>query len=142
MKTLLITLLLLISTTACAIDSCYTGSWYDPARDGEGIVVEILGSTTVGYFNTFTSNGEQQWFTMSGTGGTLIMYSTELVSSTPFISQTEAVGTAEITPLTDDTLSYEFDQEFMYVHGNLHPCNGNCAGSYTYQRLTQPIPCP
>ena len=142
MKTLLITLLLLISSSAFALDSCYTGSWYDPARDGEGISIEVLGATTAGYFYTFNSNGKQQWFTLIG-DSVLTMYSTQLVSGNPFTSQTEAVGMAEITPLTNDTLSYEFDQEFRYKNGVLKPCNGNtCEGSYTYIRLTQPVPCP
>ena len=139
MKTLLVTLLLLISTSAMALDSCYTGSWYDPARDGEGISIEVLDVTTVAYFYTFDSQDKQQWFTLIG-DGVMTMYSTELVGD--FISQTDAVGTAEIIPLTNDTLSYEFNQEFRYKNGNLIPCNGDtCAGSYTYQRLTQPVPC-
>ena len=49
-----------------ALDACYTGSWYDTQRDGEGINIEVLEELTVAYFYTFDKNDNQAWFTLLG----------------------------------------------------------------------------
>jgi len=68
-------------TPADADDSCdggssfsitpgITGSWYDPARDGEGYNIEIIGSSLepqmLAYFYTYDDTGNQMW--LVGTG--------------------------------------------------------------------------
>ena len=49
---------------------CITGSWYDPARDGEGYNIEITGSSldpqVLAYFYTYDENGDQMWLVGSG----------------------------------------------------------------------------
>ena len=47
-----------------------TGSWYDPARDGEGYNIEIVGSSLdpqlLAYFYTYDDAGNQMWLVGSG----------------------------------------------------------------------------
>ncbi|RFF26921.1 MULTISPECIES: hypothetical protein [unclassified Wenzhouxiangella] len=44
------------------INPAISGSWFDPDRSGEGIVVHTLDNGTVlNYFFTFDENGKQQW---------------------------------------------------------------------------------
>jgi len=47
-----------------------TGSWFDPARDGEGYNVEIIGSPLepqlLAYFYTYDDAGDQMWLTGYG----------------------------------------------------------------------------
>lgn len=59
-------LLLLLSfsvTSARAVDVAASGSWYDPARSGEGLVVEVdaQGVGVVAWF-TYDGLGAQRWF--------------------------------------------------------------------------------
>jgi sugar lactone lactonase YvrE len=51
-------------THAVAIDSTFTGAWYDPAQSGHGIFVEVLpGNNLLAYWFTFDPAGDQQaWF--------------------------------------------------------------------------------
>jgi hypothetical protein len=48
---------------AATIGSGYSGMWYDPARNGEGLQLEILDSNraTV-YWFTYDDQGDQRWF--------------------------------------------------------------------------------
>lgn len=52
------------------ITPCITGSWYDPARDGEGYNIEITGSSldpqVLVYFYTYDDAGNQMWLVGSG----------------------------------------------------------------------------
>ncbi len=44
-----------------------SGSWYDPARDGEGFVLEILpDGTQVAYWFTYDIDGNQAWMVAAG----------------------------------------------------------------------------
>jgi hypothetical protein len=49
---------------------CITGSWYLPARDGEGYNIEIIGSELdpdlLAYFYTYDDAGNQMWLTGVG----------------------------------------------------------------------------
>lgn len=49
--------------SAATIGSGYSGMWYDPARSGEGLQLEILDANraTV-YWFTYDNNGAQRWF--------------------------------------------------------------------------------
>ncbi len=49
-------------------DSGYSGSWFDPAHNGEGIILEVLkdGTVVVQWF-TYDKNGGQMWIQGSGT---------------------------------------------------------------------------
>ena len=125
-----------------AIDACYTGSWYDTKRDGEGINIEVLEDLTVAYFYTFDKGGNQVWYTLIG-DKILTMHQTVIVEDPDeFITKTVLVGEAEIEVLTNDEIFYQFNIVWGYVDGKLKRCTGDrCEGKYLYRRITQPIPC-
>ena len=54
------------AAAAPVIDARYSGNWYDPARNGEGVALEILDTqTALMYFFTYPTagrtNAEQAW---------------------------------------------------------------------------------
>jgi hypothetical protein len=57
-------------TTSYPIAPCITGSWYLPARDGEGYNIEIIGNELdpqlLAYFYTYDEDGNQMWLVGSG----------------------------------------------------------------------------
>jgi len=51
------------------LDSRFNGSWYDPGTNGQGFSLQILeerNNKPVGYWYTYTGNGDKRWFTISG----------------------------------------------------------------------------
>ena len=58
------------TVTTTAIDDRFSGQWFDPARNGEGIALEILpGNKALLYFFTYPpagAPGQQTWFTAVG----------------------------------------------------------------------------
>lgn len=57
-------------TTSYPIAPCISGSWYLEARDGEGYVIEIIGSSLelemLAYFYTYDDAGNQMWLIGQG----------------------------------------------------------------------------
>ena len=50
------------------LDGSYSGSWFDPAHEGEGWLIEILpGGSAVVYWFSYDTNGNQAWFVGVGT---------------------------------------------------------------------------
>ncbi|MCP4044914.1 MAG: hypothetical protein GY732_02855, partial [Gammaproteobacteria bacterium] len=46
-----------------AIDERMSGSWYDPAHNGEGFLLEVLeDEQAIVYWFTYDENGNQRWF--------------------------------------------------------------------------------
>ncbi len=141
MKQFTATLLLLLTAPAMALDACMTGSWYAPDRNGEGIVLEILENTTVGYFYTYGSQG-RAWYVMVG-DEFLTVYGTALLSRNPFSVLEVDVGSAIITSIDDNTLRFKYSLTLDVDKNAAIPwcLNAFCDGDYVYQRLTQPIKC-
>ncbi|MEP6939995.1 MAG: PQQ-dependent sugar dehydrogenase [Rudaea sp.] len=51
-----------------AITAAFTGSWYDPAQSGHGVMFEVLSDTSaVAVWYTFAPSGGQAWFGGAGT---------------------------------------------------------------------------
>lgn len=48
------------------IQSGHSGSWYDPSRDGEGFLLEVVGEVVVAYWFTYDAEGGQQWVVGAG----------------------------------------------------------------------------
>jgi len=143
MKAFLTILLFLFSTTAFALDACYTGSWFDPLRDGEGINIEANDQNVVAYFYTFDRNDRKAWFTLIG-DRVLAIFDTILIDDKylDFRTETVLVGSAIIEPLTNNDLYFQYQFDLEYKNGIKYECVGDiCTGNYLYRRLTQPIPC-
>jgi hypothetical protein len=147
MKKLLAILLLAFSLNAVALDPCYTGSWYDPERDGEGLVIEVLGDTTLAYFYTYSfHNSGQEWFLFQGDGAILDAFDTIKHSEDPFVAEVFDVGYAVIEPVNENEItflhSYVLDLEVLSEENPSPWClHEACTREYNYIRLTQPIDC-
>jgi len=147
MKTLLIVILLLISPSLHALDECMSGAWFDPERNGEGIVLEVLEEQTLGYFYTYGSQG-RAWYVMLGEEALpdvelLTIYGTQLVSNIPYKVREFEVGSAFITVIDNDSIQFKYDLVLDVDSGNAIPwcMAGFCEGDYEYKRLTRPVPC-
>ena len=137
MKLFMLTALLLLSTPLLALDKCMSGSWYDPGNSGEGITLQVLGDTTLGYFYTFGSAGKA-WYIMLGEDTSMTMIGT--VKSGGVITEAE-VGQAYITVIDNNNIIFEYDLS-LDVDDAFDWClSGFCQGTYAYKRITSPIPC-
>lgn len=65
-----------LTRLATTLPSDLNGSWYNPARDGEGLSIQQFGNTMVVYWYTYDNNGNQKWYTMIGNPDALTMYET------------------------------------------------------------------
>jgi hypothetical protein len=65
---------------AATISSGYSGMWYDPARSGEGLQLDVMDDdTAVVYWFTYDDSGKQRWFggvgqIVHGTDGDTIQF--------------------------------------------------------------------
>jgi len=145
MKTLLMTVLLMVSGSAFALDACLTGAFHDKERVGEGIQMEFLNDKiSAGFFYTFVDK-RPMWYVMSGEE-VITLYQVQIVEDDgiDFITKETAVGVASVEFITDNAVLWEFVilQEFDYDKGRFTLCKGDhCTGSYLYSRITQPIGC-
>jgi len=88
LKLVLLPLLLLAFSVANAqngpvVDARMTGSWYDPAQNGQGFLLEVLESDrAVVYWFTYDSSGKQRWFIGEGeVSGSVIVFNDLLAGS-------------------------------------------------------------
>jgi len=76
-----------IGTPPSVVGSGHSALWFDPERDGEGLVLEILSSErALLYWFTYDEQGEQRWLLSTGEietgdGGTRAVFSELLVTS-------------------------------------------------------------
>ena len=137
MKLFMLTALLLLSTPLLALDKCMSGSWYDPENSGEGITLQVLGDTTLGYFYTFGSAGKA-WYVMLGEDTSMTMIGT--VKTGEVITEAE-VGYAEITVIDNNNIIFDYNLNLDVDDGFDWCLSGFCSGNYAYKRITSPIPC-
>mgnify|MGYP001086580164 CR=1 FL=1 len=144
MKNLLFSILagLMFSTSAMAIDECFSGSWYDTSSDdGRGIDFQVLpNDRAAGYFYTWYGEERELFLIVSedSTGDSLSFSGYQsLYAGTGF------VGTATIDVIDNNHMIFSHD--WKYDHRNngntMHWCFTNCNATYEYTRLTKPIPC-
>jgi hypothetical protein len=56
-----------VALAGIPVQSGNSGSWFDPARDGEGFLLEVdQNNQLVAYWFTYDENGEQQWVVGAG----------------------------------------------------------------------------
>jgi hypothetical protein len=68
------------------IDGTLSGTWYDPAHDGEGWIVEVLNpETALVIWFSYTPGGDQAWFLGTGAvDGDRITLDMEISAGTSF----------------------------------------------------------
>jgi len=88
LQLVLLPMLLLAGDAASAqngfvIDSRMTGSWYDPAKNGQGFLLEVLGDDkALIYWFTYDESGRQRWFIgEGGVSGSAIVFNQLLAGS-------------------------------------------------------------
>jgi hypothetical protein len=117
-----------------------SGSFFDPARSGEGVFVEILeDGRAVVIFYTYTSDGRQFWFISSDTqinGNTVTANMVYPASTTGFGSQFNA-DEIDLQPWGTLSIVYQPGCNRVVVNFN-SVIAGFGADSLNYQRLTQP----
>ena len=137
MRYVLAGILLLLSGSVFALDSCITGSWFDPERDGEGINIEVLEDKTLVYFYTYR-NQKQVWFISVDN----VVYTTRKKTEDPFSVDVFEVGSASIVAHDNDSLTFRFKLDIDIDRNAAIPwCLTQCFGEYEYVRLTQPVAC-
>lgn len=119
-----------------------SGSFYDPVRAGEGIIVEWLDETrpapVLAVWYTFDLEGNQLW---------LISDEATVVGDTVTLSMAYPAGTTgfgsnfdpdevDLEPWGTVTLDYNSCNEINFSFESV--VDGFGSGAYTYQRLTQP----
>jgi hypothetical protein len=121
-----------------SIDATFTGSWYDPDQNGQGLFVEILPDHRVtAYWFTFDPAGMQQaWFAGAGiyTGNVATFASVAMPTGGRWIPDFEA---AKVVDKAWGTMTLTFDG---YDRGKVEfkSVLGYGTGSMNLQRLTQP----
>lgn len=65
------------------VDARMTGAWYDPAQEGQGFLLEVLGDNrAVAYWFGYDESGKQRWLTGEGeVSGSTIVFSNLLAGS-------------------------------------------------------------
>jgi hypothetical protein len=117
-----------------------SGAFYDPARSGEGVFVEVLdnGSAVV-IFYTYTPDGKQFWLISSDVqinGNTITANMIYPAATTGFGSQFNA---SEIDFQPWGTLTLEYQPGCSQVNmAYASTVSGFGSGTHPYQRLTQP----
>jgi len=131
----------LLPLTGNALDTCFTGSWYEPATDGEGINIEVTEDTVVGYFYTW-KNGSRDMYVLSGYNTQLGFATADAFASYLAMGEhtTEKVGTIALESGDENTLYFAWDWKTDWKTGDTCRVD-SCVGTRTLTRLTQPIGC-
>lgn len=146
-ETIIATLLLLASSSALAIDACYSGLWFDPTRNGEGISVDVVSEDqVVVLFYTYNNDLDKYWYIFQGETDALVAYDTLKTAEEPFNVVTAAIGSGELEVVDTNTLNFYYDfvltLDGATVDNPVPWClDENCSGAFEYTRLTSLIPC-
>jgi hypothetical protein len=124
-----------------ALQSCHTGSWYDPLNPGEGISLEVAqDGSVVAYFYTYDGIGRQTWYVFQGPdGASLTAY--DVLDREPV-----DVGNGSLTATSNDSIYFHYrfslDLDVLSPTRPIPWClNTLCEDEFAYTRLSQPVPC-
>ena len=115
------------------LDARFSGSWYDPATDGQGFQLEVLEEqgVLVSYWYTYTSSGDLKWYLLHGnlTGGAAEV--TIYEASGGIFLQATAVelnpwGTARFTAVDCNHLQVEIQSDEVSTTIPLTRLTGTC----------------
>ncbi|MEM6935412.1 MAG: serine hydrolase [Pseudomonadota bacterium] len=145
MKSVLVAALFLLATTGVmatsppaskVADTAASGSWFDRARDGEGFVVQFIDdASAVVYWFTYTSTGEQRWFTGLGSASGNVLQIDELLMPTGGVFGPGFDSSAIVREdMGELTLTFTSD-----VSGRADYVINGEAGSQNLERLTRPL---
>ena len=141
MKSLLASVLLLISGSALGLDECLSGSWYEPATSGQGVNLEVHPEAVVAYFYTYHTGKE--FYVLVGENvedadGVLQLRAFETVGESSFPKAELEVGYASFELLEDGTLLFQYDFQLdadRLPYAAIPWCIG-CNGTLVLEQLT------
>jgi CubicO group peptidase (beta-lactamase class C family) len=117
-----------------SLDGRFSGSWYNPATNGQGFAMEVLEQkgTLVAYWYTFTATGEQRWFVLqgqvvAGVGEVTIYESTGGVFLQNDPTSLEVWGTGRFSAVDCKHVSFEFESDEISTTIPLTRITGDCA---------------
>lgn len=152
MRTFLFTILLscfVVPVSATAMDACYTGHWYSPATNGEGITL-ILGDQTIALTRYGHFRGEPNYWaasTPNTAGGKHIFRAIQTIRLDGQLEQFD-VGTMTITTNPPENsrliLSWDYDIDLTLLgRPGLPWCDASpsCKGQRELIPLFKPQAC-
>ena len=117
----------------------WSGTFYDPQRDGEGVIVQWLSEDqAIIAWYTYSPDGRRFWLvsdTVEVDGNRLTAKMLYPAAATAFGAEFDS-DEIELSPWGTVTLSYRNCQEADFHYTSQLPVFGS--GSHMYQRLTQP----
>ena len=128
---------LLLSTSAFALDTCYTGSYYEPATDGEGIALQVSEDRVVLYRYAHFRAVPNYWVGVLDNDqpdGTVLTFRAYQTLNVEGDIASYDVGTITLTPNGDAfDLSWDYDIDISKIGDpdvSIPWClNSDCSGS-------------
>ena len=146
-KALVVLMALCVPTSVQALDNCYSGNWYDPANDGEGINIEVTQDKVVGHFYTWRfTDPQRDVYTLSGVNEANDFVMLDGYNDFYFFGDRVNMytGDALLEVVDEDNIifSWIWKHDRVSYPDIMRWCIGShCSGSVRYTRLTQPTEC-
>jgi hypothetical protein len=114
------------------VEAGTASAWYDPERNGEGFVLEVLaGNKALMYWFTYDDGGQQDWYIATGEiSGNRIVFAQLLQVSggefgagfNPDLITESVVGSASFiwSGCDSGAMEWELDRDGHYRHGRMH----------------------
>jgi hypothetical protein len=140
---LLFTLITLFVTPVLAIDTCLSGSYYNPETSGTGIDIQVRDDKVVLYRFATLGSAPAWWTGVASNDSDLVlvfpMYQT-------FQGTTANVGSLTLIPDEFDSTKFYMEWDYIMdltnVGSTMRWCLiGDCSGAEDIQVLFQPVPC-
>lgn len=157
MKYIIALFALLFSFNIYALPNCATGSWYDPAKSGEGLNMEVTEDLVVVYLYTYGAMYDDLGYAMAGKqffvavgenvedeDGFVNLRISETIAVPGWPKPQLNVGSAKVAVIDGEMLfSYNLtlDADKLLDPGVAIPWCIGCTRDLVYVKLTNPIQC-
>ena len=115
------------------LDRRFNGAWYNPLTDGQGLTLEVVnnGQTLIGFWYTYTDDGQLRWFTMDGPIDKSEANVTIIETSGGLFLQDDPVtrtvwGSGHFTVIDCNNVSFEINSEETNASVPLSRLTGTC----------------
>jgi CubicO group peptidase (beta-lactamase class C family) len=115
------------------LDRRFNGAWYNPLTDGQGLTLEVVnnGQTLIGFWYTYTDDGQLRWFTMDGPIDKSEANVTIIETSGGLFLQDDPVtrtvwGSGHFTVIDCNNVSFEINSEETNTSVPLSRLTGTC----------------
>ncbi len=131
---------------AWALDPCYTGSYYEPATDGEGITLQIKEDRIVLYNYAHLGGSPNYWVgAIDNNKPEDAILEFDAYTTTSSVSGIETLNVGEISLEPTETgfyMTWDYEFDISKSRGGIPWClAAGCSGSKTLISLFRPIAC-